>query len=277
MGHSRRTAGGGADLFCWLCEAPVVVGQASNKWENRELYNACFNAVRCHKRLLETTADKEVDKQLLENDEEEWKSVVRGFVADNELRREAARRAARTQIMNRETYIDSGSYMGFWEGYGSDTPSEFFERRLQCSDSDHENERGEKQIRTQDNVRVRKVTCKRTTSAATKSSRRGRDREAPEVSGRSCKQGRDTERRHDRGQDVRDGDHKSCDRRERDRTGGDEREPLLCRGSCELLPSPGTRSIGTPVKKRQQFSSPEEIGGIPRRRRPWTSWLPKML
>ena len=95
--------------------------------------------------MLKTTADKEVDKQLLENDEEEWKSVVRGLVAENELRSEAARRAARAQIKNRETYIDSGqveddllltkrrfiSYMGVWEGYGSDTASESFERRLQ--------------------------------------------------------------------------------------------------------------------------------------------------
>ena len=60
--------------------------------------------------------------------------------------------------------------MGFWEGYGSDTESELFERRSQCSDSDHENERGEKQIRTQDNVRIRKVVGKHTTTAATKSS-----------------------------------------------------------------------------------------------------------
>ena len=235
---------------------------------------------QCDKRLLKTTADKEVDKQLLENDEEEWKSVVRGLVADNEFRSEAARRAARAQIKNRETYIHSGqveddllltkrkfiSYMGFWEGYGSDTASEPFNRRLQCSDSDHENERGEKQIRTQDNVRIRKVTGKRTTTAATKSSRRGRDREAPEDSGRSCKQGRDRGRRRDRGQDVRDGDNKSCDQRERDRRGGDERGPLFCRGSSrnslggsesskqhgELLPSPGTRSIGTLVKKRRE-------------------------
>ena len=278
MGHSRRSAGGGADLFCWLCDAPMVVGQASNKWYDRELHNRCFTAVRCH-------------KQLLENDEKEWTSMVRGLVADNELRSEAARRAARAQIKNRETCIDSGqveddllltkrrfiSYVGFWEGYGSDTASESFDRRLQCSDSDHENERSEKQISPEDNVRIRKVTGKRTTTAGTKSSRRGRDREAPEESGRSCKQGRDRGRRRDRGQDVPDGDHKSCDRRERDRTGGDERGPLFCRGSSrnrlgggesskqhgELLPSPGTRSIGKPVKKREQFSSPEECGGIP--------------
>ena len=98
MGHSRRSAGGGADLSCWLCDAPMVVGQASNKWYNRELHNRCFNAIKCQKRLLKTTADKEVDKQLLETDEEEWKSVVRGLVADSELRSEAARRAARAQI-----------------------------------------------------------------------------------------------------------------------------------------------------------------------------------
>ena len=124
------------------------------------------------------------------------KSVVRGLGADDELRSEAARRAARAQIKNRETYIDSGqveddllltkrrfiSYMGFWEGYGSDTASESLERRLQCSDNNHENERGEKQIRTQDNARIRKVTGKRTTTAAIKSSRRGRDCEAPEES-----------------------------------------------------------------------------------------------
>ena len=89
------------------------------------------------------------------------------------------------------------SYMIFWEGYGSDTASESFEGRLQCSDGDHENQRGEKQIRTQDNVRIRKVTCKRTTTAATKSNRRGRDREAPEDSGRSCLQGRDRGLRRD--------------------------------------------------------------------------------
>ena len=108
------------------------------------MHNGCFNAVRCHKRLLKTTADKEVDKQLLENDEE-WKSVVRGLVADNELRSEAARRPARAQIKNRKAYIGSGqveddllltkrrfiSYMGFWEGYGSDTASSFG-RSLQC-------------------------------------------------------------------------------------------------------------------------------------------------
>ena len=157
MGHSRRSAGGGADLLCWLCDAPMVVEQASNQRYNRELHNRCFNAVRCHKRLLK-------------NDEEMWKSVVRGLVADNELRSEAARRAARAQVKNRETYIDSGqveddllltkrrfiSYMGSWEGCGSDTASESFERRLQCSKGDHENERG--QIRTRDNVRIRKVT-----------------------------------------------------------------------------------------------------------------------
>ena len=154
--------------------------------------------------------------------------------------------------------------MGFWEGYGSDVASESFERRLQCSDRDHENLRGEKHIRTLDNVRIRKVTGKRTTTAETKRSSRGRDREAAEDSGRSCKQGRDRERRSDRGQDVRDGDQQSCDRRQRDRTGGDGRWPLLCRGSSRnSLPSLGTRSIGTLVKKRQQFSSPEKNGGIP--------------
>ena len=79
----------------------MVVGQASNECYNRELHSTSFNAVRCHKRLLKRTADKEVDKQLLENDEEEWTSVVRGLVADGELRREAARRAARAQIENR--------------------------------------------------------------------------------------------------------------------------------------------------------------------------------
>ena len=73
----------------------MVVGQASNKWYNRELHKVCINAVRCHKRLLKTIADKEVDEQVLENDEEEWQSVVRGLVADNERRSEAARRAAR--------------------------------------------------------------------------------------------------------------------------------------------------------------------------------------
>ena len=34
--------------------------------------------------------------------------MVRGLVADSELRSEAARRAARAQIRNRETYIDRG-------------------------------------------------------------------------------------------------------------------------------------------------------------------------
>ena len=114
--------------------------------------------------------------------------MVRGLVADSEHRSEAARRAARAHIKNRETCIDSDqveddlllttrrliSSTGFWEGDGSDTASESFERRLQCSDSDHENERGEKEIRTQDNVRIRKATGKRTTTAATKCSRRFR-------------------------------------------------------------------------------------------------------
>ena len=74
--------------------------------------------------------------------------MVRGLVADSELRTEAARRAACAQIKNRETYIDSGqvgddqlltkrrfiSYVGFWEGH----TSELFERRFQCCGSDHE-------------------------------------------------------------------------------------------------------------------------------------------
>ena len=46
MGHSRRSAGGGADLLCWLCDAPMVVGHALNKWYNRDLHKVCFNAVR---------------------------------------------------------------------------------------------------------------------------------------------------------------------------------------------------------------------------------------
>ena len=253
MGHSRRSGGGGADLSCWLCDAPMVVGQGSNKWYNRELHNQVPQTV------VEVAAGKEIDKQLLETDEEEWKSVVRGLVADNELHSEAAGRAARAQIKNRETFIDNGQV---------EDDLVLAKRRFISSSPSN------------GGVRSRKVTGKRTTTAATKSSRRGRDREAPEDSGRSCKQGRDRGRRRDRGQDVRDGDHKSCDRLERDRTSGDERGPLVCRGSSrkslgcsesakqhgELLPSPGTRSIGTPVKKRQQFSSPEEIGGIPNKK-----------
>ena len=85
----RRSCGGGTRI--------------SNKWFNRELHNGCFNAVRCHKRLLQTTADKEANKQLLEHDEEQRKSVVRGLAANHELRSDAARRAARAQIKNRET------------------------------------------------------------------------------------------------------------------------------------------------------------------------------
>ena len=66
MGQSPKSAGGGSDLFCWLCDAPMVVEQASNRWYSRELHSGCFNAVRCRCRLLKTT-----DKQLLEKDEEE--------------------------------------------------------------------------------------------------------------------------------------------------------------------------------------------------------------
>ena len=64
MGQPRKSAGGGAYLFCWLCDAPMVVGQASNKWYNRELHSGCSNAVSGHNRLLKTPADKEVDEQL---------------------------------------------------------------------------------------------------------------------------------------------------------------------------------------------------------------------
>ena len=64
---------------------------------NRELHSTSFNAARCHKRLLKRTADKEVGKQLLENDEDEWTSVVRGLVADGELRSEAARCARKSR------------------------------------------------------------------------------------------------------------------------------------------------------------------------------------
>ena len=82
----------GADLFCWLCDAPMVVEEGSNTWKNRELHSGCFNAVRCHNRKFKTAADNEVDKLLMESDEEEWTSVVRGLVAVNELRSEDARR-----------------------------------------------------------------------------------------------------------------------------------------------------------------------------------------
>ena len=90
------------------------VGCATLSWwwdrhqTNGKIVSCTTGAVRCHKRLLKTTPDKEVFQQLLENDEEEWKSVVRGLVTHNELRSEAARRAARAQIKNRENYIDSG-------------------------------------------------------------------------------------------------------------------------------------------------------------------------
>ena len=167
---------GSATLRWWWREEG-----ASNKWYNRELHSGCCNAIRRHTRVLKTTADEDVVKQLLESDEEEWKSVVRGLVADSELRSEDARRAVRAQIKNRETDIDSGQvdddllltkrrFISYSCGF--DTASESFERRLQCSDSDHENERGQQQIRAQDNVRIRRVTGKCT---ATKSSRRGRD------------------------------------------------------------------------------------------------------
>ena len=203
------------------------------------------------------------------------RSGHRWFVAQLlTVRSEDARRAVCAQIKNRETHIDSGqveddlsptkrrliSYMVFREGHGSDTASESFERRLQCSDSDHDNKRGQKVIRAQDSVRIRKVTGKRTTTAATKSSRRGRDREAPKDSGRSCKQGRDKERRRDRGQDVRDGDHKSCDRRERDRTGGDGRGALLCRGSSR-------NSLGVVVSLQSNMvNSSLLLGHVPLKR-----------
>ena len=259
MGHTGRSAGGGgADLLCWLCDAPMVVGQASNKWYNRELHNGCFDSVRCHKRLLKTTADKEADTQPLENDEEEWKSVVRGLVADSELRSEAARRAARAQIKNRETCIDSGqveddllltkrrfiSYMGLRDGYCSDTASESLERRLQCSDSDHGNERGK-------TVKRQKIQAEAASRVET---------EGADVTEAKTFEMVTTSPLIDENgiaQVAMNVGHFSVAAHH-----GKAWVVVSLQSNMVNCCRLATRSIGTPVKKRQQFSSPEEIGGI---------------
>ena len=75
--------GGAADLFCWPCDALMVVCEA---WKIGMVVRWTLGASTQH---------------LLENDEEEWKSVVRGLAADDQLHSEDARaryaRRARTE------------------------------------------------------------------------------------------------------------------------------------------------------------------------------------
>lgn len=177
---------GGLDT-CWLCEEEE--GECIKVWRQHPLHMKCFNAIRCHQRLLHTTEEKEQDKDLFVIDPAGWKAGVLGLVVDKPGSRDlGARQLHRAEIAERTSYQDKSqilddllltkarfkSYTKFWDGYNSDSASESWERRHDETDSDHENHRGEAQVRVQDNSRLRDQTGRRTSLRERQAQPRGR-------------------------------------------------------------------------------------------------------
>lgn len=146
-----------------------------------------MNGVRCHQRLLRAQEEKGKDDRLLNNQAADWKARVLPLVCGRPGERQyGARQAARQRIVQQETFVEEAeieddllltkprftAYMRFWEGYGTDSASESFERRAEISE--HEDDRGWPAVRVKDNPRVRAARGRRA------STRAGGDQRDPE-------------------------------------------------------------------------------------------------
>ena len=184
-GSARGSDGGGDDSHvcnCWLCGGP---GPVTKTWLGRVLDLPCWNAIRCHNRLLPDAAAKAADRLRMLHYTEEWKTSVlplRRSYDGGGFTRAEARAVAKGAIIKSIGYNDQAeiaddillpkrafcSYMRLWEGYNTESASESFDGRLGKSESDHEDEGGRKCVRVKDYQRLRKQSGRRGETTASR-------------------------------------------------------------------------------------------------------------
>ena len=67
-----------AHILCGVCRE---VGTVPKTWRKLQLHAACWNAVRCHQRMLTTQEAKAADKELFESNVPSWQEGVQPLVA----------------------------------------------------------------------------------------------------------------------------------------------------------------------------------------------------
>ena len=161
----RQDVACGGEL-CGLCDTG---GFLPKRWRGLFLHPECWNGIRCHLRLLTKPAAKEADKKFMAKDmEKRKKMVLRLVVTDHTVRdhslvknhRENIKQATFTKEaeVSDMLYLSKrrfAAYMKFWEGYGSDSASESWDRRHAETDSNHSDSDGNKRVRVKDNTKVR--------------------------------------------------------------------------------------------------------------------------
>ena len=158
-GCAGPVLGGGELLACFLCEQPG----ATASFRGLNLHPNCKNAVRCHYRLLDGVDERADEDALAISDPEAWRQNLQDLVtADGESRKRAT---VRQHLQNRMHFSQSSEdeggvvmpkgnfihHMKMTKGYGSESGSESFDRRLdEASTEFWDSDEGEARVKVKE-------------------------------------------------------------------------------------------------------------------------------
>ena len=207
----RRTKGScrtgcdlaGESLGCPVCEETAEETEGSKSYRGRRLHSQCFNALRCHARMLKTPAQKKAHSQKFTTDLRGWAEPILPLVATPGSARDAGQRdIAKELIRQTDTFTENSqiadrmwltkrrykTYVGFWDKVDSDDASIDFDEKLAEQATDREDEDGEPLLGVQDIQRDRQASGKRESNLkvtrAASSSARGQRSPARDGDGR---------------------------------------------------------------------------------------------
>jgi len=125
------------DQLCDLCEEVFVglVGGAQKRfWRNLFFHPACFNAIRCHQRLISKNAvAKQASENKFQDDLDGWRADIVPLISGEPRGRNvAAFHAARSKVVSQDTFQETAmeegellltkirykAFMRHWEAHG---------------------------------------------------------------------------------------------------------------------------------------------------------------
>ena len=163
-------------LDCPVCEEAVEETEENKHYRGRRLHSQCFNALRCHARMLKTPAQKKAHSQKLTMDPRGWaEPIVALVVPPGQARDVGQRDIAKELVRQTDTFTESShikdrmwltkrrykTYVGFWDKVESDDASIDFDEKLAEQATDCEDEDGEPLLGVQDIRRDRQAAGKR--------------------------------------------------------------------------------------------------------------------
>ena len=211
-GSKKAKDAADAELECFLCEQ---AGDLDKEFRTEVVHSCCLNAIRCHLRMLKTVENKADDHLLFKDKLPEWRAMILPLVVVGDAhrtRKMVARHAAgvETKLFREEASEQSFVYLTkrrfktfhkFWDGYGSESASESFDRRHDETDSDYADEKGETCVKVAESAKSTSRTGRKLTT------RSGSRRDAAAAPGRnrSGSDGNEDRSGRDRSGSVRSG------------------------------------------------------------------------